>query len=559
MLFNIDDVENYEKEYGLDKDPKPKGNEKGSDFKLFDSMVNGDMRPFLKKYSSKSHIEKLIKKLWTISFFKDEDGIIKNIPEDDELFEIIGKDGDEFELLFDETNDQERPRLTNITYDKLEELIDIDIPPPPDLKAEYFLDLIEIEYKKIKIRADKVLQTSSNEDQISLYANKNIQKLKVIAGQAHLLSKRLRTKDQSTWDEPDSYIIYILKTYIIRSILFYQELFQPYIKTSIQDEIQLKMALYEARSPQDFEEDLNQKVKNKFYKNLNNEIQVLRKKPNYNGLDLQISRLKILTLKKEWLNNVAKEAILNGFIGLSHLVFIMASDENYTKNLILTQLIENIFSEKKNRLGTYSDQQKLLTSDCKSRIDVWRMLINHWVRGNFPIFKDEYNTYLSFYCIDSTTKDFKGFDLKEKYDQLIQKRLREKSDELTLKEQAKIGKLINDIPRFLKLSELKICLSDVIGIPLPSTLFPDNTLVNLDEELKVKNFRPSQKARIECRAIAKKIWKKNPKITIAVMINHQELIPYTIKKDGNFYTEKTVRNWIKDLCPDRSRGRRKGT
>ena len=237
----------------------------------------------------------------------------------------------------------------------------------------------------------------------------------------------------------------------------------------------------------------------------------------------------------------------------------MASDENYTKNLILTQLIENIFSEKKNRLGTYSDQQKLLTSDCKSRIDVWRMLINHWVRGNFPIFKDEYNTYLSFYCIDSTTKDFKGFDLKEKYDQLIQKRLREKSDELTLKEQAKIGKLINDIPRFLKLSELKICLSDVIGIPLPSTLFPDNTLVNLDEELKVKNFRPSQKARIECRAIAKKIWKKNPKITIAVMINHQELIPYTIKKDGNFYTEKTVRNWIKDLCPDRSRGRRKGT
>ena len=111
------------------------------------------------------------------------------------------------------------------------------------------------------------------------------------------------------------------------------------------------------------------------------------------------------------------------------------------------------------------------------------------------------------------------------------------------------------------MSELKKYLVGVLGIPLPSALFPDNALVNLGdgEKIKVKKFRPSQIAKIECRTIAKKIWEKDPTITIAAMIDHKELIPHTIKKDGNEYTAKTVRNWIKDLCPDRSRGRRKGT
>jgi hypothetical protein len=183
------------------------------------------------------------------------------------------------------------------------------------------------------------------------------------------------------------------------------------------------------------------------------------------------------------------------------------------------------------------------------------------VKGNQLFYKNKYNTFLSFYCIDPATKDLERFDPEQKRDQLTQERLREKSDELSLKEHMEIGKIIHNTARFVKLSELKKYLFDVLGIPLPSALFLDNELFNLDEEkkIKVKKLRPSQKAKNECRIIAKKIWEKDPKITIANMINHKELLPHTIKKDGNFYTEKTVRNWIKDLCPDRSRGRRKGT
>jgi hypothetical protein len=74
-----------------------------------------------------------------------------------------------------------------------------------------------------------------------------------------------------------------------------------------------------------------------------------------------------------------------------------------------------------------------------------------------------------------------------------------------------------------------------------------------------KKLRPNQLAKVKCREIAEGIWEKESKTTIAAMINHPIMVPHTKKKNGNFYTEKTVRNWINDLCPNRSRGRRKGT
>jgi len=557
LLFKIDDVKKYEQKYGISKKDLPDNYHKESEFAIYESIVDGDLRPFLEIYSSKDHIENLMNKLWAVSWVKTEEGFSPISKSDELLLSLIAKDGDKFEFEFDETDLKKPGILTNITDNGLNELIDIDIPPPPGLKAEYFLSLIELEFEKIKYRAKKVLETAVKEEQLSLFSNKNIQRLKEIAGQAHTLSKMVKPKSKDTLDDPDYYVIYILKTYIIRSILFYQKLFQPYLKTPIQDEFELGTSLYGQRDPIDVKREFEERWRNELYRNLSLEISTLKNEGNNKNLDQQILLLKNLTLNEIWLNKIAKVAISNGFIGLSHLVFIMASDENYTKNLILTQLIENMFSEIKKRNDFYTGPRKLSISDYKSRKDVWHMLINHWARGNSPIFKD--NTYIPLYYIDPTTKDLEKFNIEQKRDQLTHERLKEKSDELSLKEHIEIGKIIHNTARFVKLSELKKSLVDVIGIPLPSALFPDNALFNLEEEIKVKKHRLSQKAKIECRAIAKKIWGKDPKITIADMINHPELLPHTKKKDGNLYTEKTVRNWIKDLCPDRSKGRRKGT
>jgi len=101
------------------------------------------------------------------------------------LSEIIAKTGDTLEVEIDETDPKKPGKITNITDCVFEELIDFDMPLPPDLKAEYFVELIGLEYEKIKLRASKFLKTSHEETQISLFANKNIQIAKRIAVDAH--------------------------------------------------------------------------------------------------------------------------------------------------------------------------------------------------------------------------------------------------------------------------------------------------------------------------------------------------------------------------------------
>ncbi len=60
----------------------------------------------------------------------------------------------------------------------------------------------------------------------------------------------------------------------------------------------------------------------------------------------------------------------------------------------------------------------------------------------------------------------------------------------------------------------------------------------------------------KCREIARRIWDRQPDFTIAAMINHSEIIRQARKPDGGSYSEMTIRNWIRDLCPNPRQGRR---
>jgi hypothetical protein len=72
-----------------------------------------------------------------------------------------------------------------------------------------------------------------------------------------------------------------------------------------------------------------------------------------------------------------------------------------------------------------------------------------------------------------------------------------------------------------------------------------------------KRLRPCQIAKNKTREVASKLWEKDPQMTIADMINLSEILEVSKKSELTYYTEKTMRNWIKDLCPNRKPGRRK--
>ena len=74
------------------------------------------------------------------------------------------------------------------------------------------------------------------------------------------------------------------------------------------------------------------------------------------------------------------------------------------------------------------------------------------------------------------------------------------------------------------------------------------------KEQKVLNWRDKQWQK--CRKIAEQIWEVEPTLTIKSMIEREELIEPSKKKNGKFYADKTIREWINDLCPNRKPGRR---
>jgi hypothetical protein len=113
----------------------------------------------------------------------------------------------------------------------------------------------------------------------------------------------------------------------------------------------------------------------------------------------------------------------------------------------------------------------------------------------------------------------------------------------------RIDRLIND--NIFYVLDLLFRLSDVEEF---ESEHPEIVSYRIQAKKSEKKLRPNQLHKLKCREVAQKIWKEDPSITIADMIHKDEINEVC---DGKVYTEKTIRNWIKDLCPDRSPGRRR--
>jgi hypothetical protein len=116
----------------------------------------------------------------------------------------------------------------------------LNIPRPPDKKAEYFLSLIETEFDEIRKRAQKFLDHVQKEKQIPQFAKENIQKAKKLAVDSGHLGKLLKPEDSDTLSDSDAYIIHVLGLFLIRSISFYQGLFEPFLKIPQDSEDELR-------------------------------------------------------------------------------------------------------------------------------------------------------------------------------------------------------------------------------------------------------------------------------------------------------------------------------
>jgi len=115
------------------------------------------------------------------------------------------------------------------------ELIDLNIPPPPDYKGELYLDLIEFEYDKILISIDEYFNNNAK-NSLKEYSTKNIQKLKKLWQDVRHYKKIIVKGEELDYTKSNDFVIEILQVFLERIIYYLLETFKPYIKDRLLEE-----------------------------------------------------------------------------------------------------------------------------------------------------------------------------------------------------------------------------------------------------------------------------------------------------------------------------------
>lgn len=215
-----------------------------NEFKLYNRIINGDLRPHLKSYDNTDGLSKIEKEFFSAEIIVDKtlpDNLLQHFPA---LLPSL-KHGDEVNLTIDDTTTPPQITITLIPNEKEEALINLDIPPPPDAKSELFLKIIEFEYERIKKAFLDFFNNAKDAQSISFYASQNIQMAKIIAKEAHTLKRKIKTKKNDEFDNPNVYIIEGVKKYLIYLLIDIQTLFNPFITFKFQNEGELEDELFE--------------------------------------------------------------------------------------------------------------------------------------------------------------------------------------------------------------------------------------------------------------------------------------------------------------------------
>lgn len=107
-----------------------------------------------------------------------------------------------------------------------------------------------------------------------------------------------------------------------------------------------------------------------------------------------------------------------------------------------------------------------------------------------------------------------------------------------------------------RLLEEKKMLEDQTPAGIKESAQRAKRIKEIDCELKnlQEPKRPSQKHRLIARSVAEDIWRRYPYYTIAEVANSLDI---HAKLRTRKYSNRTIRNWIKDLAHNRLPGRRK--
>jgi hypothetical protein len=208
-----------------------------TDLLIYEEIASGRLNPRLPANSELQFLKNLVvfantKTLCTCRIDDDPAKLIKCF----DITELGYQFREDAEILVkDDTEQKVHQIIARPT--KIYQLEDhFNLPDPPDKKSAYFLALISDEFERVKIRANKVLNSTCKKKHIALFAHKNIQRARKIQYDVRYMITKIARPWSSITDNPDAYVIFVLDIFLARTINFYQQLFHPFILAFPRDE-----------------------------------------------------------------------------------------------------------------------------------------------------------------------------------------------------------------------------------------------------------------------------------------------------------------------------------
>jgi hypothetical protein len=193
---------------------------------IYDQIINGNLRP-TKFEADGIKLNEEINKL----------GITTE--EFTEYLNYLNKQGRKYRLIINNPDTGEKI-YEEEKNENLNELIDIDIPPPPNKKGENYLEIIEFEYSRnlkfINYVIDAKSKTEIEESGIKL-----IIKLKNLWYELKHYEKLVKTGRDLDYKKDNDFVVMILKTHLERIAGEIIRHFRPFLATEITDQFYLSI------------------------------------------------------------------------------------------------------------------------------------------------------------------------------------------------------------------------------------------------------------------------------------------------------------------------------
>lgn len=190
------------------------------DLSIYNRILFGDLRPWDKANQSEEKFRKKLTasfKTTTLnitSFEKALAAALKDHPspveEEDYIFEIE-EDSKKFQSVPDEIFDP---------------LIDVQLPEPPNAKAEFYYILIRLEGTLLMNNMNKAIQISPSETAKKYTLTKAVESINSMLRDSEKLKKQLNKTQPQHQEKTNTYILLVLKYTLIRLQLEINELFE---------------------------------------------------------------------------------------------------------------------------------------------------------------------------------------------------------------------------------------------------------------------------------------------------------------------------------------------